>query len=137
MRRHGDTIIANRILLALPPIAWDKLKPHLEPFDLKQGRSIFVTGAPVEHLYFVNRGLVSLVKSMTDGRSVEIGAVGIEGIAGLEALYGIESAILDSIVQIDGQAFRIERRPLQLELNRGKAIRELLQRSYLRGLESV
>jgi hypothetical protein len=62
----------------------------------------------MEYLYFINRGLVSLVKRMEDGRSVEIGAIGTEGLAGLRSLYGIERAIWDSIVKIDGDAFRVD-----------------------------
>jgi CRP-like cAMP-binding protein len=130
IRRFGDINIANRILLSLQPATWERVKAHLEPVDLEQGKLIFVAGAPLKHLYFINRGLVSLVKTMEDGRSSEIGAVGIEGIAGLGALYGIESAILDSIVQINGNAFRIDRRSLQNELSRSKAFRDLLQRSH-------
>jgi CRP-like cAMP-binding protein len=130
IRRFGDINVANCILLALPPATWERMKARLEPVDLEQGKPILVAGAPVKHLYFINRGLVSLVKNMEDGRSVEIGAVGIEGVAGLGALYGIESAILDSIVQIDGNAFRIDRHSLQGELSRSKAFRELLQRSH-------
>jgi CRP-like cAMP-binding protein len=130
IRRFGETDIANRILLALPQATWERMEACLEPVDLEQGKTIFFTAAPVKRLYFINRGLVSLVKNMEDGRSVEIGATGIEGIAGLGALYGIESAILDSIVQIKGNAFRIEVEVLQGELNRNKAFREFLQRSH-------
>ncbi len=108
-QRRRDHVIANRILLALPRATWDRIKPHLEPVDLPRGKSIYHVGQSVEHLYFINRGVVSLIKTMEDGRSVEVGAVGIEGIAGLGALYGIESAILESIAQIPGSAFCIDR----------------------------
>ena len=129
-RGLGGKDVANRILLALPSVSWERMKAHLEPVNLPQGKEIFVVGAPMKHLYFINRGLVSLVKSMEDGRSVEIGALGIEGVAGLGALYDIESAIWDSIVQIGGNAFRIDRSSLQGELTRSKALCELLRRYH-------
>lgn len=40
------------------------------------------------------------------GRTVEIGTVVIEGVAGLAALFGIDSAILECIVQILGPTWR-------------------------------
>src|SRR3990172_301778 len=107
--RRADHVIANRLLLALPRTNWERIRSRLEPVDLPRGRLIYHAGEPVAHLYFINRGLVSLIKTMEDGRSVEIGAVGIEGVAGLGALYGLESAILECVVQISGSAFRIDR----------------------------
>ena len=71
-----------------------------------------------------------LVKRMEDGRSVEIGAIGTEGLAGLRSLYGIERAIWDSIVKIDGDAFRVDQQWLQGELTRNKELRELLKRCH-------
>src|SRR3974377_2032369 len=101
--------VRNRILLALPQATWEHIRPRLEFIDLRRGEVLYRVGVRIEHLYFINRGLVSLIRTMHDGRGVEIGAVGIEGIAGLGALYGIESAILEWVCQISGEAFRVDR----------------------------
>jgi CRP-like cAMP-binding protein len=129
-RRLGGSDVANRILLALPAASWERVKANLKLVDLPYRKVIFAAGAPVEHLYFVNRGLVLLFKRMEDGRSVEIGAVGIEGIVGLYSLYGIESALWDSIIQIEGDAFRIDRQWLLGEMRRNDELREFLQRCH-------
>jgi len=71
--------IANRILLALPPAALNQIRSVLEPVSLIRGQPIAQVEQPLKHVYFVNRGLISVVKSMEDGRAVEIGAIGIEG----------------------------------------------------------
>ncbi len=81
---RGD--IAYRILLALPPATLKRVNVLLEPVTLQRGRVIYRPDALIEKLYFVNRGLVSRVRTMKDGRTVEIGTVGIEGVTGLEAL---------------------------------------------------
>jgi CRP-like cAMP-binding protein len=56
--------------------------------------------------------MISLVKSMRDGRTVEIGAVGREGLDDPSAIFDSDRAILESIVQIPGQALRIRRADL-------------------------
>lgn len=90
-----DFELANRIILALSPATQQRVKPHLEPVVLQRGRVIYRPDGCIDRLYFVNRGLVSLVRTMEDGRTVEIGPVGIEGVTGLQALFGMESATLE------------------------------------------
>lgn len=121
----------NRILLGLPHASLDRIKPFLEPLIMDKGQMIDKIDGPIRHLYFVNRGLVSVVKTMRDGRTVEIGAVGIEGITDPNALFGIDRALLETIVQIPGSAFRIDREVLKREMTKDAAFRDIMQR-YVR-----
>ena len=89
---YADTVINNRILLALPPATLQRLRPALESVETVRGQLIGRIDRRIEHMYFVNRGLISLVKTMHDGRTVEIGAVGIEGVTDPTALFGIDKA---------------------------------------------
>jgi CRP-like cAMP-binding protein len=130
-RQHHNFNVSNRILLALPQPTWERMRSRLGPINFRQGQVLYHAGARIEHLYFINRGLVSLIKTMEDGRSVEIGAVGIEGIAGLGALYGIESALLEWVGQVSGDAFRVDRSWLGSEMARNGVLRELLGRSHV------
>ena len=128
MTKHpASRNIANRILLALPPRTLDELLPSLNWVELARGQIICRAGTPVEHVYFVNRGLTSLIRAMRDGRTAEVGAIGIEGIAGLSALFGFDRAILDTIVQIPGEAFRIRETSLRDAMSRSKPVQMLLQ----------
>lgn len=104
---HAREPIANRLLLSLPPETLARLRPELEIVALQRGQTIDRVDGKIENLHFVNRGLVSLVKTMRDGRSVEIGAVGIEGVTDPSTLFGVETAIVETIVQVPGTAFRI------------------------------
>lgn len=128
MARHQEDNIANRILLALPHDCLQRLRPHLERVDLQQRCVLHDANAPVDYLYFVNRGLISLIKTMEDGRTVEVAAIGTEGLTGVFALYGIQPPIWDAIVQIPGEAFRIDLGRVQAEIKRSEAFRRIIQR---------
>ena len=120
--------IANQILLALPQMSLKRLRPALECRTMVAGDVIAHVDRPIEHLHFVNRGLISFVKNMEDGRSVEIGVVGIEGISSPHTLFGMNRAILDAVVQIPGTTFRIKRDKLHDMMDHDDAIHEILER---------
>jgi CRP-like cAMP-binding protein len=127
MGRNGtEDEVTNRFLLALPRAIRDETLSHVDPVEFPKGHIIYRVGAPVEHLYFVNRGLISLVKNMEDGRSIEIGAIGIEGFLGIFALYddGLRTAIVESMVQIPIKAFAIKLNTLKSKMMRHDAFRE-------------
>ncbi len=125
----GDPVIANRILLSLPKGALKRLRPALEPVPTARGQVIDRLDGAITHLYFVNCGLISLVKTMKDGRTVEIGAVGVEGVTDPNALFGvIDYAIFESIVQVPGTAFRIDRNVLRREMDRDATLQSVMQR---------
>ena len=92
--------IANRILLSLPQASWKRLRPALEFRSLAKGEAIDRLDQSIEYMHFVNRGLISFVKIMQDGRS---------GISSPYALFGIDKAVLETMVQIPGTTFRIKR----------------------------
>jgi len=48
-----------------------------------------------------------LVKTMQDGWTVEIGAIGIEGVTDPTSLFSVDRAIVESVLEIPGAAFRI------------------------------
>ena len=120
--------IANRILLSLPQASLNRLRPALEFRAMTKGEAIDRLDQPIKYLYFMNRGLISFVKTMQDGRSVEIGVVGIEGISSSYALFGLNKAVLDTIVQIPGTAFRISRAKLKNLMSEDAAVREILEK---------
>lgn len=123
--------ITNKLLLSLPAETLDRLRPALVSANMLYGQVLGHLDGSIEYLYFVNRGLVSLVKTMQDGRSVEVSAIGIEGMTDPNALFGIENAILESVVQIPGTALRIRRDVLSAELEADDGLRKLMQ-NYMR-----
>jgi hypothetical protein len=49
-------------------------------------------GTPIEHCYFTDGGMVSLVIRLEDGASIEAAVVGKEGFAGGAALMGFKGS---------------------------------------------
>jgi CRP-like cAMP-binding protein len=120
--------IANYILLSLPRPSFNRIRPRLESIELAKGDVIVRVGQPIERLYFVNRGLISLIKTMQDGRTVEISAIGIEGITGAHALFGMNRAVLETIVQIPGNSFRIGCDSLKRFMAEDNKLRDVMER---------
>src|SRR5207253_598729 len=61
-----------------------------------------------------------------DGRTVEVGAVGQEGAAGLSALMGSGTTCNHAVVQVSGNALRIKASLLKEEFKRGGLLQDLL-----------
>jgi CRP-like cAMP-binding protein len=120
--------LANQLLLSLPEGSLQRLLPALELRAIERGQVINRADRPVEHLYFVNRGLISLVKAMRDGRTVEIGVVGIEGVSNALALFGLNKAHLECVVQVPGTAFRIAREALRQAVADDPAVQDALEK---------
>jgi len=123
--------IANRILRALAHDTLERIWPALERVELKRGQPIGTVDQRVRRVYFVERGLISVVKTMRDGRSIEIGAIGIEGLTDPIVLFGVNGTLLDSVVQVPGTAFRGGVEEIRDAMRQDPAMAGLMQR-YLR-----
>jgi CRP-like cAMP-binding protein len=124
---HRHKGINNRLLLALSPATLDRILRVSEPVSLVRGQQIERVDQPIRHIHFINRGLVCVVKTMEDGRTIEIDAIGVEGTTNLLALIGTDRAVLDTIVQIPGTALRMGRDALIAEMDNDRDFRQLMQ----------
>lgn len=126
-QRMASEPVTNKLLCSLPAASLAMLMPHLDPVELPAGMVIDHVDGPIEKLFFVNRGLVSLVKVMQDGRTVEVGAVGIEGVTDPNALFGIDRAVIETMVQVPGTAFSIDRTILKHSLEHDPVVARAMQ----------
>jgi CRP-like cAMP-binding protein len=104
--RDGKAI-NNRILLSIPEDEFINLRPFLEPVEMPQYKIFYEQGAKIENAYFPNEGMVSLVVLVNDGRSVEVGITGNDGIVGAPLAFGYENAPMRAIMQVPGKGLRI------------------------------
>ena len=81
--------ISNAILLAIPDTEFDALRPHLEFVPLPQRLGLQEANRKLEDVYFLNRGMVSLVFTTQKGESVEVGVVGNEGFTPIPVAAGL------------------------------------------------
>ena len=100
--------IHNRLLAALPEEFYQRLSPHLEPIALESGAVLYEMEAPIDYFYFPFDAVISLVTQMKDGRIVEVGLVGNEGVTGLAALFGQSVSAERAIVQIPNGGTRVK-----------------------------
>jgi len=94
--------ISNIILLSTSDSDYSSLRPHLEYVSLPNHLVLHEGGGKLESAYFPNRGLISLVVVMKDGRTAEAGVVGNEGFTGTPAAVGLSRSPLQAVVQITG-----------------------------------
>src|SRR6202165_6311635 len=105
--------VSNIILLSISDSDYSSLRPHLEYVNLPNHLVLHEAGGKLEFAYFPNRGLISLVVVMKDGKTVEAGIVGNEGFTGTPAAVGLNRSPLQAVVQITGNGFRVKVRALQ------------------------
>jgi CRP-like cAMP-binding protein len=74
--------VANRLLRALSPDDLDPLRAHLETVPLPQKQTLSSSGTSIDHVYFPQEGMVSLVQPLEDGTTIEVGMIGNEGLVG-------------------------------------------------------
>ncbi len=87
--------VTNKVLLATPKNEYELMRSDLTYVDLPHHLSLHEPTQTIEFVYFPNRGMVSQVVVTKDGRTVEVGVVGIEGVyvgAGLAAGRASSSA---------------------------------------------
>jgi len=99
--------VSNIILLSLPDKEYNLLRPHLQPVELPQYEILEEPGAKVEYTYVLNEGMTSLVALSRDGRSVEVGVVGREGMVGMSVIAGLRPGIFRAIMQMVGRGTRV------------------------------
>ena len=127
--------VKNKLLAALPPELLARLMPRMQSVALTTRDSLMVPDAPVEAVWFVESGFVSLVTSLEEGTQAEVGLIGREGMVGLPLITGVDSSFVEAFVQGDGSALRMDARVFRAAIDEEPALRTLLLR-YLEAMNS-
>jgi CRP-like cAMP-binding protein len=126
-----QTRVRNGLLAALSPEDWAHLEPDLEAVELPFDQTVHAADGPVDAVFFVETGMVSLIVTLEAGEQVECGLAGREGLIGLPLVYGNSHALTEARVQMEGTALRIGAAPLRAGMERSAALRGLLLRYAL------
>jgi CRP-like cAMP-binding protein len=119
---------ANRILAALPREEFEPLADKLKPVPLVLGETLYMPEQKIEYVYFVDRGVVSLLAALENGATVEAGVIGPEGMAGISVILGADSTPNQALIQSPGQAMRVSSKDIRTEFRKGGKLRDLLLR---------
>lgn len=116
----------NRLLNALPPEEYERLLPDLETIAFSLGDIVYESGEKMKYVYFPNDSIISLLYTMLDGATAEMGLVGREGVVGIALFMGGDTMPSHAVVQGAGTVVRIKAKALQDEFKRGGAFQLLL-----------
>ena len=68
---------------------------------------LFDVDRPIEHVYFPEDGVVSVLSVMADGSAVETATIGHEGLVGLPLFHGTDRTSAQAFAQVEGAAYRL------------------------------
>jgi len=107
--REGTSPAANRLLRLLPSQELSAVLAAAEQVQLKRRQILHHWRSPMEHVYFLNDGLVSVGAKVGENDYVEAWLIGSEGVVGGILLLTGESRAPAHrrVVQVGGSAFRL------------------------------
>ncbi len=118
----------NQVLASIPAREYRRLQAHLEPIKLNFGQVLYEPGKPILHVYFPLDCLISLLTAVDRRRTLEVGVVGNEGMAGMPFILGMGVSGVRAIVQGGGSALRMASGPFRIEFKRNVPLQEALYR---------
>jgi CRP-like cAMP-binding protein len=99
----------NRLLLALPPRDLKRLLPELECIACERAQVLMDADSALDHVYFPDSGVVSVLAVYADGSVIEMATIGREGCTGVQAILGAKTSSARLLVQIPGSAAKMSR----------------------------
>jgi CRP-like cAMP-binding protein len=83
--------------------------PHLEHVPCHREQILVDADSPLDHIFFPDSGVVSVMAVYSDGGTIEMATIGREGCAGVQAVFGTIRSSARYWVQIPGSATKISR----------------------------
>jgi CRP-like cAMP-binding protein len=112
--------LENRILAALNSTDYQHLLSQLERITLAQGEVVYEPEDHIDYVYFPETAVFSMLCTMKDGNTVEVGPVGHEGIVGLNIFFGADTTPTQLIVHVAGTVMRMGAEAFRRELQSGR-----------------
>jgi len=120
--------VENYLLAALPDEVLARLLPHLKQVSFALGAVVYESSERMDSLYFPTTCIVSLLYTMTDGATAEMGLVGNDGVVGIALFMGGNTVPNRAVAQVAGDAFSVPAAVLLEEFRRGGQCQLMLLR---------
>src|SRR5450631_3626772 len=127
----------NRLLLALPSRDLKRVVPELEQIRCQHGQVLMDADSPLDHVFFPDRGVVSVVADYADGNVIEMATIGREGCTGMQAFFGAKTSSLRLLVQIPGSAAKMSRAAFARAIESTPSFRNVMSAYIQAFLEQV
>jgi len=131
--REQTVSVQNRLLAGLAPPSFERLRPFLEPIALKRHAVLQDYHYPIEYIYFIERGVASILMRTQHDGPVEISMVGRLGFVGVAAVLGIQRSPNRCLMLVPGYGLRIAVSDLQRIAQRCPDVQQQLF-SYIHAL---
>lgn len=118
----------NRLLAAFPPEDVQRFFSDLRPVSLPLRHVLYDVGAPLEYVYFIEQGLSSILMSMSNGSTIEVGMIGMEGMVGMQVLLGGLTSNRQFIAQAPITALRMNAALCKAAFDQSAAVRGVMLR---------
>jgi len=92
----------NKLLTALAAEDRDRLSPFLTTSPMRLRLVLYKQDAAIDDVYFPCSGVLSLTRTMEDGRTAEAYAIGNEGMIGESVFFGDPLSHTEALVQVAG-----------------------------------
>lgn len=131
LHEFNGPAVRNHILIGLGPAEMGRMRPLLTRVRLVNGQTLQEPGAAIEHVYFIEHGVASVVaEEIGDKSQTEVGLIGREAMTGLSILLGPEPTAFNRVmVQMPGVAFRMSARAAREQADAMPMLQQLLLRA--------
>ena len=114
------------MLAALSDEEYALVEPDLDSVSLTFGEIIYQFKGPIEHIYFPESGVLSMIGIAGDENLIEVGLVGREGLSGLPLFLGVPYSANQVIVQGEGTARRMNARAAREHFSQGGSFHDAI-----------
>jgi CRP-like cAMP-binding protein len=117
---------SNRLLASLSTDDFDLLAPHLESVTLGLRKHLERPNRRIDAVYFPEAGFASVVAVQSNGKQVEVGLIGREGMTGLPIVLGNHRAPHATYVRAPGKGQCIRATELRKATQTSVSLRDSL-----------
>lgn len=108
----------------------------VELVDVHTHEAVYVADKPMDKVYFPIDAVISVVTTLIDGTSVEVGSIGSEGTTGIFMALGASTVPNATFCQVDGRTFVMSSETFEHYLNAVPRFRQALN-EYAMGYINV
>jgi len=116
----------NQILASISQDEYKILFSNLEYVSLISGQIIYKQNQKIDYVYFPLHSMISLVSTLLNKATIEIGLIGNEGLVGLPVFLGGNYATNEAMVKIPDSAMRLDAKIFLAESRRPGELQRIL-----------
>jgi CRP-like cAMP-binding protein len=125
--RPEGAYTSNLLLNAMTADDLALLRPWLTRIEIGREQVLNPANKLIEHVYFLEGGIASIVSIRPDSGKTEVGIFGYEGMSGTTLIMGVDRSPHETFMQVDGTtALRIDSARLLMAMDESRSLTKLL-----------